>query len=74
VDAVAPVPARIEQAARPEPPPASSPALAPGLATQSPSPSASPTQAQAVRRDLLLEPERLKSGQPPLAATPRPTQ
>jgi hypothetical protein len=72
VDAVASVPARIEQAARPEPPPASSPALAPGLATQPPSPSASPTQA--VRRDLLLEPERLKSGQPPLAATPRPTQ
>ncbi len=33
--------------------------------------------AQAVRRDLLLEPERLKSGQPPLAAaatTPRPAQ
>ncbi len=33
--------------------------------------------AQAVRRDLLLEPERLKSGQPPVAAAaamPRPAQ
>ncbi|MBL6077747.1 helix-turn-helix domain-containing protein [Belnapia sp. T18] len=30
--------------------------------------------AQPVRRDLLLEPERLKSGQPPQAVAPRPAQ
>ncbi len=159
VDAVAPVPARIEQAARlepapaatPSPPPAASPvnaqaAPAPPLATAPPAPPpvATATEgrivlraradawiqlrdrgtgtvilnrvlrpgesytvppregllfttgnaggldimvdgqpvpalggAQAVRRDLLLEPERLKSGQPPVAAAaamPRPAQ
>lgn len=159
VDAVAPVPARIEQAARlepapaatPSPPPAASPvnaqaAPAPPLATAPPAPlpAATATEgrivlraradawiqlrdrgtgtvilnrvlrpgesytvppregllfttgnaggldimvdgqpvpalggAQAVRRDLLLEPERLKSGQPPVAAAaamPRPAQ
>jgi cytoskeleton protein RodZ len=159
VDAVAPVPARIEQAARlepapaatPSPPPAASPvnaqaAPAPPLATAPPAPPPAATAtegrivlraradawiqlrdrgtgtvilnrvlrpgesytvppregllfttgnaggldimvdgqpvpalggAQAVRRDLLLEPERLKSGQPPVAAAaamPRPAQ
>lgn len=163
VDAVAPVPARIEQAARPEPPAAPAPDLAAPPPAPMPPPATSPLNAQAapppapppaaatpegrivlrakadawiqlrdrgtgtvilnrvlrpgetyavppregllfttgnaggldilvdgqpvpalggvqsVRRDLLLEPDRLKSGQPPQAvtaapATPRPAQ